>query len=182
MALLFKLAALFSVLAVISGRPQGRGYQPAQQQQYAAPQQQQSYTAPQQPSFSYGGNLQTAAQNLVPTQTGAGMPYNFNWAVNAPEFGNDYSHSQQSDGRVTTGEYRVLLPDTRVQIVRFTADENGYVADVSYEGTAQYAAASNVNQVVRPSGGYQQQAQQQQYSQPQAGYAQPQQSYSLGRR
>ena len=48
------------------------------------------------------------------------MPYQFQWEVKAPEFGNDYSHQQSSDGKVTQGEYRVLLPDSRVQIVRFT--------------------------------------------------------------
>jgi hypothetical protein len=50
----------------------------------------------------------------------AGMPYDFQWEVKAPEFKNDYSQQQSSDGRVTQGEYRVLLPDSRVQIVRFT--------------------------------------------------------------
>ena len=103
--------------------------------------------------------------------------------MQAPEYGNDYSHSQQSDGRVTTGEYRVLLPDTRVQIVRFTADENGYVADVTYEGTAQYSQQAASNQVVqrtnyqqRATNTYQQPQQQQSYQAPA-----PQQGYS-GRR
>ena len=48
------------------------------------------------------------------------MPYDFQWEVKAPEFKNDYSHQQSSDGKVTQGEYRVLLPDSRVQVVRFT--------------------------------------------------------------
>ena len=31
---------------------------------------------------------------------------------------NHYAHSEASDGNVVTGEYRVLLPDGRTQIVR----------------------------------------------------------------
>lgn len=46
---------------------------------------------------------------------------------------NNYGHQQESDGSVTTGSYRVLLPDGRTQIVNFRADKNGYVADVKYE-------------------------------------------------
>ena len=39
---------------------------------------------------------------------------------------------------MTTGSYRVLLPDGRTQIVTYKADSYGYVADVKYEGVAMY--------------------------------------------
>ena len=66
------------------------------------------------------------------------MPYSFEWAVKDDASYNDYSHKQSSDGKVTTGSYRVALPDGRTQIVTYKADEYGYVADVKYEGEAKY--------------------------------------------
>ncbi|KOB77706.1 putative cuticle protein, partial [Operophtera brumata] len=39
----------------------------------------------------------------------------------------------KSSGSATNGEYRVRLPDGRMQIVSYTADENGYNADVRYD-------------------------------------------------
>ncbi|ROT62509.1 putative cuticle protein 7 [Penaeus vannamei] len=73
-----------------------------------------------------------------------GMPYGFDYAVNDQYTGTDFSQTESSDGNVVTGEYRVLLPDGRTQIVTYTADhENGFVADVRYEGEAQYPQGSN---------------------------------------
>jgi len=66
------------------------------------------------------------------------MPHSFAWEVKHEPSKNDYSHQQESDGKVTTGSYRVVLPDGRTQIVTYTADQNGYVADVKYEGEAKY--------------------------------------------
>lgn len=51
---------------------------------------------------------------------------------------NDYGHQETSDGYAKTGSYYVLLPDGRMQTVTYKADENGYVADVSYKGEAKY--------------------------------------------
>jgi hypothetical protein len=64
------------------------------------------------------------------------QPYDFSWAVN--DYYNDYSHSESNDGKVTTGSYRVVLPDGRTQIVTYKADSYGYVADVKYTGEAKY--------------------------------------------
>jgi Insect cuticle protein len=73
------------------------------------------------------------------------MPHSFAWEVKDEPSKNDYSHQQESDGKVTTGSYRVALPDGRTQIVTYRADENGYVADVKYEGEANYPEPSSYN-------------------------------------
>lgn len=66
-------------------------------------------------------------------------PYNFQYAVRDAASGNDYKQQESSDGRTVQGEYRVLLPDGRNQIVRYKADDaTGYNADVQYEGQASY--------------------------------------------
>ncbi|XP_026743549.1 uncharacterized protein LOC113505168 isoform X2 [Trichoplusia ni] len=63
-----------------------------------------------------------------------GDNYAFSYTVKDRKTGDDFSHSQQSTGSATNGEYRVRLPDGRMQIVSYTADENGYKADVRYDG------------------------------------------------
>ncbi|XP_027230462.2 pro-resilin [Penaeus vannamei] len=60
--------------------------------------------------------------------------YEFGYDVSAPEYGNDYGHAERRDGLSTSGQYRVLLPDGRVQIVSYTVNgDSGYVAQVSYQ-------------------------------------------------
>ena len=53
----------------------------------------------------------------------------------------NFGHTESRDGYATKGSYRVALPDGRTQIVTYSADENGYVADVTYDGTAVYPDA-----------------------------------------
>merc|ERR1712165_13499 len=64
--------------------------------------------------------------------------YNYEYGVNDPHYGPVFSHAENRDNYNTGGEYRVNLPDGRVQIVTYKADENGFVADVKYEGEATY--------------------------------------------
>merc|ERR1739848_980905 len=50
----------------------------------------------------------------------------------------DKAETQDNYGNVK-GEYKVQLPDGRIQIVTYTADhENGFIADVKYDGIPQY--------------------------------------------
>jgi len=68
------------------------------------------------------------------------QPYAYQYGVNDDYSGAAFQKSENQDsyGKVD-GSYRVNLPDGRVQIVTYHADhENGYVADVKYEGTAVY--------------------------------------------
>jgi hypothetical protein len=74
----------------------------------------------------------------------AGDPYEFTYSVKDEEHGNDYSHQAQSKDDVVTGEYRVLMPDGRTQIVTYTADwKNGFRSKVTYEGEISYKSNSN---------------------------------------
>nr|SVE74783.1 EOG090X0971 [Daphnia carinata] len=56
---------------------------------------------------------------------------------------NSNSRSESRHGKVTTGSYRVPLPDGRVQVVNYRADENGYVADIQYEEVAKNLDSKN---------------------------------------
>ena len=63
----------------------------------------------------------------------------YQFGVNDPEYsGAVFSHQENRADYNTQGEYRVNLPDGRVQIVSYTAGPEGYVADVRYEGEAVY--------------------------------------------
>jgi len=64
--------------------------------------------------------------------------YNYEYGVNDGYSGAVFSQKENRDNYNTAGEYRVNLPDGRVQIVSYTAGPEGYVADVTYEGVAAY--------------------------------------------
>merc|ERR1719211_622445 len=69
-------------------------------------------------------------------------PFAYEFGVQDSYSGADFAKKEvQSGDGIVTGEYRVALPDGRIQIVTYTADHyNGYVADVRYEGAAAYPA------------------------------------------
>lgn len=67
------------------------------------------------------------------TQEGYAAKYNFGYHVKDYETENDFGHEEERDGVITNGRYHVLLPDGRVQNVKYHVDEGGYHAKVSYQ-------------------------------------------------
>merc|ERR1711887_259486 len=70
-------------------------------------------------------------------------PYTYNYGVADEYSGAAFSQSESNDGTgVVEGSYQVNLPDGRIQTVNYHAnDYDGYVAEVSYSGTAAYPEA-----------------------------------------
>ena len=97
------------------------------------------------------------AQRAVRQVVNPAKPYSFAYEVIDPTGGNAYGHKESSDGGVVRGEYRVVLPDTRTQIVTYSVSaETGYVAQVTYEGTPVFPAvavkSARLQQAPRPQG------------------------------
>merc|ERR1712045_753715 len=69
--------------------------------------------------------------------------YAYEYAVADDYSKANFGQNEKRDGYATAGEYRVALPDGRTQIVTYNVADaySGYVADVKYEGVAQYPEA-----------------------------------------
>ncbi|XP_047472458.1 pro-resilin-like [Penaeus chinensis] len=77
----------------------------------------------------------------VPVDPEKPAKYNYNYQVQDDPTKNDFGHQEARDGPNTQGSYQVQLPDGRLQKVSYTVSvDSGYVADVMYEGEAQYPA------------------------------------------
>merc|ERR1712183_400585 len=136
------LFACLAALAKADKRPTN-SYQPPQVNTYQPPQP--SYEAPeptyQAPEKTYEAPRPAYSAPQPSYQSESyeeGMPFAYNWAVDDEYTQNHFHHDTKSDGKVTEGEYRVLLPDGRTQIVKYTSDSyNGFQAEVTYEGEAK---------------------------------------------
>ncbi|XP_066947198.1 cuticle protein 7-like [Macrobrachium rosenbergii] len=66
--------------------------------------------------------------------------YNFEFAVEDGYSGANFNHQEEREEDNTQGSYSVQLPDGRLQTVTYYVDgDSGYIAEVSYEGEAQYS-------------------------------------------
>ena len=81
-----------------------------------------------------------AAPEVYPDEI---SPYTYTYAVADDYSNSNFQASETSDGAGNAeGSYTVALPDGRIQHVNYKADGyNGYVADVTYEGTPVYPEA-----------------------------------------
>ncbi|XP_050728937.1 cuticle protein 7-like isoform X1 [Eriocheir sinensis] len=92
--------------------------------------------APTAPSYGY-----SPAPSYRPAPSYNAIPqYDFDYAIKDYN-GNDFGHQESRDGYDTKGSYYVQLPDGRRQHVRYyVSGDSGFVAEVTYEGVAQYPA------------------------------------------
>ena len=58
--------------------------------------------------------------------------YAFQWRVRNKEINKYYGHQESKDGSQVTGSYQVLLPDGRLQIVNYVANNKGFFPEISY--------------------------------------------------
>ena len=61
------------------------------------------------------------------------MPYEFDYSVDDSASVNLYGHQENKNGEVVKGSYFVLLPDGRLQTVKYRDEGAGFVAQVSYD-------------------------------------------------
>ncbi len=79
------------------------------------------------------------AYGAAPAYADVPPQYAYTWGVNDGPSYNNYGQDEKRDGYATAGSYFVALPDGRLQRVTYSVNgDGGYVADVTYEGTAQY--------------------------------------------
>lgn len=73
------------------------------------------------------------------------MEANYDWEYNVKEHYNDFGHKESRHGYAATGKYYVALPDGRLQVVTYVADEFGYKPTVEFEGQAAYPGDNPYN-------------------------------------
>ncbi|XP_042883275.1 pro-resilin-like isoform X2 [Penaeus japonicus] len=105
-------------------------------------------------AFAYGPPRDSSEESFESYESGEAK-YDFSYAVQHEESGNDFGHEEARDGEHTQGSYYVRLPDTRLQSVKYFVDgDSGYVAEVNYEGEARfpdsYESASFESREYRP--------------------------------
>ncbi|EEB15899.1 Pro-resilin precursor, putative [Pediculus humanus corporis] len=70
--------------------------------------------------------------------------YEYDYKVQASdETGTEFGHKESRENESARGAYHVLLPDGRMQIVQYEADETGYRPQIRYEDTGYPSAASS---------------------------------------
>ncbi|XP_048000029.1 uncharacterized protein LOC125237109 [Leguminivora glycinivorella] len=112
--------------------------------QYGTPQYEtQSDESDQSERYLHHNAQPTGVQHLTEDGTGVSAygddslhyaaNYEFGYRVRDHHSGNDFGHQEAKHGDNTNGAYHVLLPDGRMQKVRYSAGPEGFHADISYD-------------------------------------------------
>jgi len=120
------LAALVCVAAA-NIHPAPAPYHPPEPAYHPAP-------APYHPKPAYHAPSKYEEEPTEPPK------YSYQYGVQAGDHYDQaaYEHNEDRDYDKTVGSYRVELPDGRTQIVTYEDTGYGFVANVQYEGVAQY--------------------------------------------
>ncbi|KAG7166332.1 Pro-resilin-like 15 [Homarus americanus] len=113
--------------------------------------------ADKRPAFSYGAPPVQRPYGASSEEVVEPPKYGFDWNVQDSETGNDFAAQESRDLDNTKGSYTVQLPDGRLQTVTYYVDgDSGYVAEVSYQGEAQYPDSQESREYAppRPQYGY----------------------------
>ena len=95
--------------------------------------------------------LQRQQKRQVIENTPIHQGYAYQYAVTDAHSGTSFDKIEQNDGYSTSGQYRVLLPDGRIQIVNYHTDDiDGYTAQVVYQGNITHHASQPVVQPPKP--------------------------------
>ena len=62
--------------------------------------------------------------------------YQYGYQVEDHYTGDYHGHMEHTAGHLTKGEYKVKLPDGRVQVVSYEADHAGFRPRITYEGVS----------------------------------------------
>ncbi|XP_032790811.2 pro-resilin [Daphnia magna] len=77
--------------------------------------------------------------------------YDFGYGVKDDYAYVDFGHSENRNGDKTKGQYYVVLPDGRRQVVNYYVDGySGYVADIKYEGNYKSAYSADYKPTYKP--------------------------------
>ncbi|XP_067007997.2 pro-resilin-like [Anabrus simplex] len=80
-----------------------------------------------------GYNYDDARARLAQDDLSEPANYEFSYEVQDADSGSDFGHQESRQDDTAQGEYRVLLPDGRTQIVEYEADQEGYRPMIRYE-------------------------------------------------
>lgn len=58
--------------------------------------------------------------------------YEYEYHIQDNHWGTNFGHKEYREGEYTKGDYEVVLPDNRIQHVRYWSDASGYHAQVTY--------------------------------------------------
>ena len=126
-----QLFVLAAVLAVVAAAPQGYGSKPASG--YGAPEEPAPAASEAEPSVDtgYGSPPEAAASGQEGNIAGEPAAYNFEYAVEDEESGNNFGQQEARDGDSTSGSYYVQMADGRMQIVNYSVEpDTGYVVEI----------------------------------------------------